>query len=195
MKRKFKLFATVASLCLCLALMAFGVYAANNVTYSTSGTVTFEVTDVFVKAETTISYANDLAKKVSSNPSGITAWTTVGNTDSRQSQDGDGNWQALSDYAVSDAFNFATSGVYRIEVKLTNLSKEDKIAITTPDLSTGTSLTNATLAKDGGNDSIVSEGIAADKNVTLTFYVSMSDAAKAASGTWKISIGLDKATS
>ena len=194
MKRKFKLFATVASLCLCLALMAFGVYAANNVTYSTSGTVTFEVTDVFVKAETTISYANNLAKKVNSNPSGITGWTKVGDTDSRQSQNNEGNWQALSDYAVSEAFDFATSGVYKIEVKLTNLSKEDKIDITTPDLSTGTSLTNATLAEDGGNDSIVSAGIAAEGNVTLTFYVSMDDAAKAASGNWKISIGLDKAS-
>ncbi len=42
MKRKFKLFATVASLCLSVALMAFGVYAASTVTYSVSGTVSFE---------------------------------------------------------------------------------------------------------------------------------------------------------
>jgi len=41
MKRKFKLFATLASLCLSVALMAFGVYAATNVTYSVSSTVTF----------------------------------------------------------------------------------------------------------------------------------------------------------
>ena len=48
MKRKFKLFATVASLCLCLALMAFGVYAASTVKYTASGSVSFEVSDVFV---------------------------------------------------------------------------------------------------------------------------------------------------
>ncbi len=41
MKRKFKLFATVASLCLSVALMAFGVYAATTVTYTVSGSVTF----------------------------------------------------------------------------------------------------------------------------------------------------------
>ena len=41
MKRKFKLFATVASLCLSVALMAFGVYAASTVTYTVSGSVTF----------------------------------------------------------------------------------------------------------------------------------------------------------
>lgn len=48
MKRKFKLFATIASLCLCLALMAFGVYAATNVKYTASGSVSFTVNDVFV---------------------------------------------------------------------------------------------------------------------------------------------------
>lgn len=48
MKRKFKLFATIASLCLCLALMAFGVYAASTVKYTASGRVSFEVSDVFV---------------------------------------------------------------------------------------------------------------------------------------------------
>ncbi len=41
MKRKFKLFATVASLCLSVALMAFGVYAASTVTYTVSGSVSF----------------------------------------------------------------------------------------------------------------------------------------------------------
>ena len=42
MKRKFKLFATLASLCLSVALMAFGVYAATNVTYHVTSTVSFD---------------------------------------------------------------------------------------------------------------------------------------------------------
>ena len=41
MKRKFKLFATLASLCLSVALMAFGVYAATHVTYNVTSTVSF----------------------------------------------------------------------------------------------------------------------------------------------------------
>ena len=41
MKRKFKLFATLASLCLSVALMAFGVYAATNVTYNVNSSVSF----------------------------------------------------------------------------------------------------------------------------------------------------------
>ncbi len=58
MKRKFKLFATVASLCLCLALMAFGVYAATNVKYTASGSVSFTVNDVFVTV------TNNMVKKI-----------------------------------------------------------------------------------------------------------------------------------
>ena len=41
MKRKFKLFATVASLCLSVALMAFGVYAATQASYRVTSTVSF----------------------------------------------------------------------------------------------------------------------------------------------------------
>ena len=41
MKRKFKLFATIASLCLSVALMAFGVYAATQATYNVSSSVSF----------------------------------------------------------------------------------------------------------------------------------------------------------
>ncbi len=52
MKRKFKLFATVASLCLSVALMAFGVYAATSVSYSVSGTVTYQMQDVLVTVTT-----------------------------------------------------------------------------------------------------------------------------------------------
>lgn len=41
MKRKVKLFTSIASLCLAVALMAFGVYAATSVTYNVTSSVTF----------------------------------------------------------------------------------------------------------------------------------------------------------
>ena len=41
MKRKIKLFATLTSLCLAVALMAFGVYAATQVTWTVSSQVSF----------------------------------------------------------------------------------------------------------------------------------------------------------
>lgn len=47
MKRKFKLITSVASLCLAIALMAFGVYAAANPTVTVTGSVTFSATHVY----------------------------------------------------------------------------------------------------------------------------------------------------
>ena len=48
MKRKIKVFSAIASLCLAVALMAFGVYAATQVTYTLSGSVTYTTNDVLV---------------------------------------------------------------------------------------------------------------------------------------------------
>lgn len=59
MKRKFKLFATVASLCLSVALMAFGVYAATSVSYSVNGTVSYTMTDVLVTVTMKTEYVTD----------------------------------------------------------------------------------------------------------------------------------------
>lgn len=46
MKRKFKLITSVASLCLAVALMAFGVYAATAPAVTVSGTVSFSASNV-----------------------------------------------------------------------------------------------------------------------------------------------------
>ena len=55
MKKKVKLFTTIASLCLAVALMAFGVYAASTVTYTVNGTVAYTMDDVLVDVTTKIS--------------------------------------------------------------------------------------------------------------------------------------------
>ena len=47
MKRKFKLITSVASLCLAVALMAFGVYAAANPTVTVTGSVAFSANNVY----------------------------------------------------------------------------------------------------------------------------------------------------
>lgn len=48
MKKNFKLFSTIASLCLAVALMAFGVWAATSVSLGVTSKVSFTVSDVFV---------------------------------------------------------------------------------------------------------------------------------------------------
>ena len=47
MKKRVKLLTTIASLCLAVALMAFGVYAATTHTVAITSKVSFEVTDVY----------------------------------------------------------------------------------------------------------------------------------------------------
>ena len=49
MKRKFKLLTSVASLCVAVALMAFGVFAATNPSVKLSGTVSFTAKNVLAE--------------------------------------------------------------------------------------------------------------------------------------------------
>ena len=49
--RKFKLISTCASLVLMIALMAFGVYASKSVTLSIGGTITYHVSDVYIRVK------------------------------------------------------------------------------------------------------------------------------------------------
>ena len=49
MKNKITLFSTIASLCLVVALMAFGVYAATSLTLGMNSKVSFSVSEVYAK--------------------------------------------------------------------------------------------------------------------------------------------------
>ena len=84
MKRKFKLITSVASLCLAVALMAFGVYAASKPTVTVSGTVSFSAEKVMADVTVTkgaagteagITYAADGIKlgEVAGNVASLTA--------------------------------------------------------------------------------------------------------------------------
>ena len=57
MKKRVKLLTTIASLCLAVALMAFGVYAASSATVAVTSTVTFDVSGDFVGTVTVKAYA------------------------------------------------------------------------------------------------------------------------------------------
>ena len=52
--KKSKLIMSVASLCLAIAVLCFGVYAVQTVNYSLSGNITYEVTDAFVEVQTKV---------------------------------------------------------------------------------------------------------------------------------------------
>lgn len=58
MKKKLKLFMTVASLCLALAVLCFGVFSATQISYTIGGTISYEIEDVFVKITTKVYTSN-----------------------------------------------------------------------------------------------------------------------------------------
>ena len=70
--KKFKLLLSLASFMFCIAVLCFGVFSAVQVSYKTTGSINYEVGDVFVKIETnvyhstqqTLTNANDLNKNV-----------------------------------------------------------------------------------------------------------------------------------
>ncbi len=51
-KKKSKLFLSITALMFCLGIMCFGVYAATSVSYTLSGHITYDVSDVFVDIKT-----------------------------------------------------------------------------------------------------------------------------------------------
>lgn len=54
--KKFKLLASIASMCLAIAVLCFGVFAASSVTYTISGTISYEVSDFFMDITTRVYY-------------------------------------------------------------------------------------------------------------------------------------------
>ena len=54
MKRKSKIFLSLVSLCFSLAVLCFGVYSALSVTYTLSGSVSYELSDVFVDLDLSV---------------------------------------------------------------------------------------------------------------------------------------------
>ena len=52
--KKSKLFLSLLSMCFALAVLCFGVYAANQVNYSISGNITYTVEDCYVEVNTKV---------------------------------------------------------------------------------------------------------------------------------------------
>ena len=54
MKKKLKLLLSLCAFCLSVAVLCFGVFAAIKVTYTVGGTISYEISDVFVELETRV---------------------------------------------------------------------------------------------------------------------------------------------
>ena len=79
MNRKFKLFFSLASLCLSVAMLCFGVYSAMSVSYTVNGSVSYEVKDVFVNINTRVYRATSTTPiGESQNNANVTTITNAG---------------------------------------------------------------------------------------------------------------------
>ena len=188
MKKKIKLFTTIASLCLAVALMAFGVYAATQVTYNVNGTVQYTMDAVLVDVSTTIE-KSDLKNA----PADFTAaaleahvdvdWVDAGFTVTA------GNYQTydedtkLADDTKKDVtldnivYDFAESSVYKVTVTVTN-HNDTGIKFT----KAGLNGTNATVAEDANYQVVAAAdnqalNTTAAKGATSTFvyYIAIED--------------------
>lgn len=176
MKRKFKLFATIASLCLCLALMAFGVYAATNVKYTASGSVSFQVNDVFVTV------TNNMVKKI-----GAEAEAPVASTvESAKSYTEDGGVKAGTDLAADCTYGdvqFSKTGDY---IKYTTVITNDgesaikvKFVVTTPTDTTHLGATVTAQVKGEENPTPYTNGVVKTlgnkDTITLVLTISLKN--------------------
>ena len=184
MKRKFKLFATVASLCLCLALMAFGVYAATSVKYTASGSVTYTVSDVKADFTLTVNKGNTKGTKREAE---TTTFTGVNFSEhkaatTKYSYDHESgsitNPGAAEALALNDAIgelNFADADVYQIVITVKNVSKSGKISVTSKIAKDFASGANMDLVAAEATYGTEQELVAETGTVTYTYYVYLLD--------------------
>ena len=184
MKRKFKLFATVASLCLCLALMAFGVYAATSVKYTASGSVTYTVSDV--KADFTLT-VNKGSTKGTKREAGTTTFTGVSFSEhkaasTKYSYDHESgsitNPGAAEALPLEDSIgelDFAVADVYQIVITVKNVSKSGKISVTSKIAKDFDGNANMDLVAAANYETAQEVAAGTVEPVTYTYYVYLLD--------------------
>ena len=172
MKKKVKLITTIASLCLAVALMAFGVYAATSVTMRVTSTVKFTVNEVFVEVTGNAykaAYNADLATVAVEGNQAVTpyarkSYTGTMGTDATPNNAGAAH--ALETWAIGEIEFTSTEDyiVYVLEIK--NVSTEKGVSVTFTDY------TPATIAKTtAAAQYVVGDGR------TLTGLANIEDAA------------------
>lgn len=157
MKKKFKLFATVASLCLAIALMGFGVYAATSVTVTISSSVSYNVSGhIAFKV-----YGSGAAGTAATTGSEQTAeLATVGVT-----SEGTETGTAISAVALTATNRYA---IYTFTIE--NIGSTAITSITA-----SAKVTDPNLATSADTVTIPDGSLATDEKVTFSVYVHLED--------------------
>lgn len=183
MKKKFKLIASLASLCVAVALLVFGVYAAATVTYSSTISVSYTFSDALVKVTRRVDTLKTNPSSAVAAASAATQTYTEGTAVSFQTYDG-AVWKdptapsgmTWSGSTMSDPLelSFNTSFVYRVVITVSSPAANgvNVSALTAPTVATGKNV-YVQLASTGN--------FAEDANIkataqTYTFYIGIIDA-------------------
>lgn len=190
MRRKFKLFATVASLCLSVALMAFGVYAATTVNYTVSGSVTYEMNDALVSIATTVTYARQgeagnetgVSKGFSADETEVPTLSYTGTGDTvAPVQSYDENNVSTTPGQVSDTLSstvdidFGISTAWKITINVKTINIEG-VEVTLPTTYGVAENSNFVVIADENNSSTEIEKD--DTGRDFVFYIYLLDATK-----------------
>lgn len=163
MKRKFKLITSIASLCLALVLMVFGVYAAATPQITISGTVSFAAEHVFA----TITGVKGTGAS--------TGWATTLQEIEYTVNTEEAQTMAVGEIALSDA---VTTGGYKITVTSDfDAASNSKVKITStlPDTITGSGYT-ITFTGDANWTTATTTGLTGGQSAVLTVTVEVNPA-------------------
>jgi len=195
MKKRVKLFTTIASLCLAVALMAFGVYAATQASFKITGSVTFTASkDVYVALaeENAVTYAqgSTLNETAAANITGATTlegtlsnadWATVDAAGAPLATVTEGTLTNLN-YAFKTAAQNDGTAVYayKVVVKFVATHAMSNLTITLTNSGEHTNVNYAASATCGGE--AVTSGspittVAKDAEIIVTVVVSLKDTA------------------
>ena len=181
MNRKSKLFFSLVSLCFSIAILCFGVYSALSVSYSVSGSVSYEVTDAFVEITTNVYASSERMEQSTLNsnaqnledPTYVNTYTKVGETYTYNSM------EELSETNQPQAsgieINYNNYYTYFIVINIKNLSSDVNIYALIEEDIIGTEL-NSNVYKTRYQNGIIKPqtGDNVGKNIVLGF--SLNDA-------------------
>lgn len=190
--KKRKLLATIASLSLAIALLAFGVYSAGAVSFNISNTVTYTFADVLVDVNAKLykvtSGTNSIIASSSLATMGTDSWTEVSggvtNGTLKSYTGSDGVYKqdtSASTVNSSITFDLNTAFAYKVEIEFTTVSTAGVTVSYNSDAFKNTiDNDNVTLVvnDDATNNSIVTGG-----KYTFVYYVLLEDATKEANVT------------
>lgn len=185
--KKQRLFGTIASLCLAVALLAFGVYAAGAVTFNVTNTVTYTFSDVLVDVNAKLYSVTTGTSAIVGSGSVATLgdddWTEVSggvtNGTLKSYTGSDGVYtqdSAASTVNSSIAFNMNNAFAYKVEIEFSTVSNAG-VTVTYNDTAFVDNVDNDNITlvvnADAENASIVT-----GETYTFVYYVLLEDATK-----------------